>query len=192
MKNLYCSFELVMLSTTISNPQSLTPSVINCNGATFQVGPNDDHALIIDWSVGEMPLIYTSSDYSTGLFILTNGFLQPVLTTGDINTNIVQAAAPSLFSKEEISVFPNPPVNDLQVNFKLQPIGTIRLSLVNQVGQVVYVRQIAGSRYAQTEHIPMSHFIQGSYILNMEWRSANGNVIKTGSVKIFKSYSVNY
>src|SRR5947209_2691097 len=101
MKKLYCSFALVLLSIAFANAQSLTPSIINCNGGTYQVGPNDDHAIIIEWSVGEMPLINTSSDYSTGLFILTNGFLQPVKTTGDINTSIVQTEAPSAYTKEE-------------------------------------------------------------------------------------------
>ena len=188
MKKLFCSFALVFISCTLVLSQSLTPSVINCNGGTFQVGPNDDHALIIEWSVGEMPLINTSSDYSRGLFILTNGFLQPVKVTGADDSRIVESSVHSKFSQEEISVFPNPAINDLQVNFKLQPIGTIRLTLINQVGQIVYVREVAGGKYLQTQHIPMSRFIQGSYILNMEWRSANGDVIKTGSVKIFKSY----
>ena len=187
MKKLFCSFAHVFLSCSFIFSQSITPSVINCNGGTFQVGPNDDHALIIEWSVGEMPLINTSSDYTRGLFILTNGFLQPVKTTGDIN-NLVETSVKPKFSQEEFSVFPNPAVNDLQVNLKLQPIGTIRLTLINQVGQIVYVRDIAGSKYLQTQHIPMSRFIQGSYILNMEWRSVNGDVIKSGSVKIFKSY----
>jgi hypothetical protein len=135
-----------------------------------------------------MPLINTTSDYTRGLFILTNGFLQPAKTTGAVDTRIVESSIQSKFSQEEISVFPNPAINDLQVNFKLQPIGTIHLTLINQVGQIVYVIDIAGSKYLQTQHIPMSHFIQGSYILNMEWRSVNGDVIKTGSVKIFKSY----
>lgn len=188
MKKLSCSLLLVLFFHSFVFSQSIAPSVINCNGGTFQVGPNDDHALIIEWSVGEMPLINTSSDYSRGLFILTNGFLQPVKTTGDADTRIAETSVQSKFSQEEISVFPNPAVNDLQVNLKLQPIGTIRLTLINQVGQIVYVREIAGSKYLQTQHIPMSNFIQGSYILNMEWRSVNGDVIKTGSVKIFKSY----
>lgn len=188
MKKLFCSFVLFFLFCTFVYSQSLTPSVINCNGGTFQVGPNDDHALIIEWSVGEMPLINTSSDYTRGLFILTNGFLQPVKVTGENDSRIVETSSPVRLTQEEISVFPNPAINDLQVNFKLQPIGTVRLTLINQVGQIVYVRDIAGSKYLQTQHIPMSRFIQGSYILNMEWRSVNGDVIKTGSVKIFKSY----
>src|SRR5215212_1806866 len=53
--------------------QSIGPSVINSSGGSFNIPAGN---FVLDWNVGEMTLVHTSTDAGS-IYIITNGFLQP-------------------------------------------------------------------------------------------------------------------
>ncbi|MER3498749.1 MAG: hypothetical protein C4308_09005 [Chitinophagaceae bacterium] len=109
-----------------SYSQSIAPGIINSSGGTFN-DPN--YYYRIDWSVGEMSLVNTMQSYGgSGVYVLTNGFLQPYVNTpGTINNG-------GTFGTDEIKVFPNPAVNYVEIDIFTKQKGTFKMQLYNAVG----------------------------------------------------------
>ena len=155
------------------NGQQVTPSVINTSGGYKNIGQ-----LYVDWSIGEMPLIQTSS--GTNIYV-TNGFLQA--GNGFIPTSIVNL--PPLTSNE-VKIFPNPSTGVLNVRFELVQPGTIGMFLYDISGKKLMERQILHFGGSQSTVINLTPYPQGSYQLLLYYKTANDAQSKGGAFKLVK------
>src|SRR5690349_2135730 len=133
--------KLFLIATTTflgiaSNAQSITPTVLNASGGSAPAGSKT----YLDWSVGEMSLVNTmqNSGYR-GLFIVTNGFIQPPVDDAAGDEDFITTTKP--VPLDNLRVYPNPATNYVMIEFPMQEAGKIRLTLYNSVGEVVYDKQ---------------------------------------------------
>lgn len=157
-----------------NNAQSITPSVINSSGGSFQSGYYQ-----FEWSIGELALIgeMTSSNNS---YVITNGFIQPYTQYPEKNnTN-------NIFGNDEIKVFPNPATSYVEINFLTKQKGRITLSFYDGSGRKVYT--VTDSYYGDgsIKRIPVSQLPNEVYMLHIDLDPSPGSISKKGVYKIIK------
>jgi hypothetical protein len=153
-------------------PQTVAPAVLNTSGGTHSFGYAN-----IDWSVGEMPLINTGS---SSLLVVTNGFLQP-FTEKPSDTDIG-----SLFSPDEIRIFPNPSTSYVEINFLTQQKGNLSFRLYNSLGQLQFEKTFYSYGLGRIERINMERLPSTEYFLQIVLDPEPGSVRKKGGYKIIK------
>lgn len=170
------TFTLVLLLCLLikGSGQSITPSVLNSSGGSFQSGYYQ-----LEWSIGELALIgeMTSSNNS---YVITNGFIQSFTQYPEKNnTN-------NIFGKDEIKVFPNPATSYVEINFLTKQQGRITLSFYDGSGRKVYA--VTDSYYGNglIKRIPVSQLPNEVYMLHVELDPNPGSVAKKGVYKIIK------
>lgn len=137
--------------------QTLSPEVISSAGTNFTNGSNS-----LDWTLGE-PVTSTLSNSN----VLTQGFQQENVTITSLDESEMLAS---------ISIFPNPAVNIINVQFaKAEEKCTIELYSVE--GKLVYTRSLFSETLST---IDMTDYSTGSYILKIKGNS-------TKSYQIIKS-----
>jgi hypothetical protein len=152
--------------------QSVGPQVVNTSGGSYSFGYT-----VIDWSVGELPLVKTLAN---PLVVITNGFLQPFTDRpANINNN-------SVFGSEEILVFPNPSTTYVEINFLTRHKGKVSLKLYDEIGQKVYEKEFYHYGFGRIEKIDMQQWSASSYFLDVVLEPEAGSVGKKGSYKIIK------
>lgn len=110
-----------------------------------------------NYSIGEMVLVDT---YSTGDFLLTQGFLQP--------TESVINSVSSLDAHEDaLHVYPNPFTHTIQVSLNSAEDGQFALQLYDASGRVVWSQDLffVGNNTYQT--IDFSMLSAGCYIMKV-------------------------
>jgi hypothetical protein len=173
-----------------SHAQSIGPQVINSAGGSFNMPANNFN---LDWSVGEMTLVNTMQGANaTGIYVVTNGFLQPTkygaVKGGKEDTKeLIVDAKPLSFGANDVRVFPNPTINHVDVSFMFSQAGNVRLSLYNQMGQQLYVKDFTSYGFKSVWHVPMAGYVQGTYLLYVEWHATDGKSSRTDSYKIVKT-----
>lgn len=189
MRKSILSFAAFFLFISFLHSQSITPYINNSIGGSFKVDHKDFY---VDWNVGEMTLVntMTSSGYY-GLYVLTNGLLQPESDNGkhggDGDDDKYITDTKLNFTTSDIKVFPNPAVNYVEVDFFINETGKVRLSLFNTMGEQVYTKEIFISGKSRTERIPMGGYTQGAYMLYIQMETTAGNTKKQGVFKIVKT-----
>ena len=168
---------------SLARAQSITPTVINSSGGSAVIDVQN-HPFHLDWNVGEMTLVNTMRTTGKKILIITNGFLQPEYS-GDHGEER-QQVNPDLFTRSEITVYPNPTSDYVDVNLVFEKTGTVRLSLFNIMGEKLFTREFPVNTKTRTEHIPVDKYSQGTYLLNVQLVS-EGKIIKQGSYKIVKT-----
>ena len=154
--------------------QSLGPQVLNATGGTFKKG-----YYVLDWSVGEQPLI-DQFNAAEGNFIITNGYIQSFTDFPD------RRYIPNIFAKDEIRILPNPTQGMLEVNFLTHTKGQVKLIMSDAAGVTVLTREFPVSGYGRFERIDMSHMQNGIYFLRVELKAIPGFTDKKGAYKIVK------
>jgi Secretion system C-terminal sorting domain len=187
MRKLFLFTVGVMLHIGIVHAQSIAPSILNASGGTAKL-PNKNY--YIDWSVGEMVLVNTMHNVGfKGLFIVTNGFLQPVKNNDDEDDDDYEddkfLKPNPEYTNIQLRVYPNPASNYVMVEFPMQEAGKIRLTLFNSMGQIVYDKEITTYGHHTTERISMTPFMQGTYLLRV--RTGSPEAPKEITYKIFKA-----
>ena len=86
----------------------------------------------------------------------------------------------------ELTAFPNPAVNYVEVNVLVPEAGNVRFSLYNQVGQQVYSGE-GRCRFEKNRTHSHEQTDAGTYLLFVECISADGTSVRTGSFKIVKT-----
>ena len=155
------------------NGQQVTPSVINTSGGNKNIGE-----VYLDWSIGELPTIQTSS--GTNIYV-TNGFLQA--GSGFIPTGILNL--PPLTSNE-IKIFPNPSTGVLNIRFELAQPGTISMYLYDISGKKLMERKILHLGGSQSTIVYLTPYPQGSYQLLLYYKTAYEALPKAGAFKLVK------
>jgi type IX secretion system substrate protein len=170
--NHFCVYLSIILSLSL-HAQQVTPNVINSAG-----GSNSTGILFVDWSVGEMPVILTSS--GNNLYI-TNGFLQA--GSGFIPNGLLNLP---VLTNLEIKIFPNPVRDELQIQFQLNHAGKIQIILFDISGKKLMDRQWSYIGGSQVRLINLKTYPQGSYQLFLYYKPANGAQPKAGTFKVQK------
>lgn len=192
MRKILISLAVVCCITTSALAQSITPSVINAAGTTFKVPSQNFY---IDWSIAEMTLVNTMKPPAPhhGLYVITNGYLQPdKKEEGDDDDDdddeedddkIITTLG---FTSNEIKVFPNPTIDHVEVHFFMAGTGKARLTLFNNVGQLVYSKELTIYNKGSMEKISMTRLTPGTYMLHIMVNDNNNSNKKQGSYKIIK------
>src|SRR4030095_8950615 len=116
---------IVFFSLFNCSAQSISPSVINTGGGSFQSGYYQ-----FEWSIGELALVGEMNS-SNNYLVITNGFIQPFIQyPATNNTN-------NVFVNDEIKVFPNPASSYVEINFLSKQRGRITLSFYDGSGRKI-------------------------------------------------------
>jgi hypothetical protein len=168
---------------SFAGAQSITPTVINSSGGSAVINVQN-LPFHLDWNVGEMTLVNTITGSGPKLLIITNGFLQPEYS-GDHGQEGEKPGA-DLFTRSQITVFPNPTSEYVDVTLFFDQPGTVRLNLFNIMGEKLFSRETLLNTKTSSEHIPMAKYTPGTYLLHVQLVS-QGKIIKQGSYKIVKT-----
>ena len=137
--------------------QSAQPFVINSSG-----GSSANEYYSYEWSIGELVLV-NEMVANDGKYILTNGFLQPLIR----NPNFV--TPPTLFRDHEIRVLNNPVKDQLGIQFISNETGTLKLSVFDERGYLKYYNEINVMGSGATEFINMMNCASGNYLLKADF-----------------------
>jgi len=170
MRTLTLLSALILINVS-ARSQSVS-SVINCTGNSYSQGYYS-----IDWSVGELALVNTMQ--SSGYAIITNGLLQPNLS--DYNND-----ARRYFTKDEITIMPNPTHGKIEVNFTTPQQGNLYLYVYDVNGKLLTTDKLLLSGTMISKFVDLSTFASATYLLKVELKPAPGSVSKSGSYKIIK------
>lgn len=140
-----------------SNAQSLAPSVVGFSGSSFSNATSQ-----LDWTAGET----VTNTLSAGSNMLTQGFHQPNLTITAIN----EAA-----TDYSVTVFPNPAVDLVHLQFNNTHNVTVELFSI----QGKLLRSVNAENHLE---IPMTEYKAGTYLLTIQDQSA-----KVKTYRIVKS-----
>jgi hypothetical protein len=132
--------------------QSLMPDVIASGGTSYS-----NSAGQLDWTLGEPATL----SFSGSSNMLSQGFHQPDLS---VTTGLAAIAS------EGITVYPNPTVNALQIQFK-DPATEAGAELFDTQGKLVYSSSLTGAM-----QINMSEYPSGTYLLKI---SENNKTVRT-------------
>lgn len=174
MKPLVLSALLSAMAGSHAFSQSIAPSVINATGGSYTKG-----YYILDWSVGEQPLV-NKMESSNSSLIVTNGFLQPYVH------DLSDPRWENLFTYDEVRILPNPTYGVVEVNFLTKQKGKVQLRLFDRMGQLRYSKNIPVYGYGLFERINMTGFVNGAYLLKVELIPDPGFVRKVGAYTIIK------
>lgn len=173
MKNTISSV-FVFFFLHFANGQSVTPSVLNIGGGTFNAGYYQ-----FEWSVGEMALANQMNSIGN-FYVFTNGFIQPyILNPSGNNTNLV-------FGNDEIKVFPNPASDYVEINFFTKQRGKLKINLYDASGKNIWSREIMSYGVDLIERIPLAQFGNATYVLKITLDAKPGYTSKHGAYKIIK------
>jgi len=171
MRTLTLLSALIIINIS-ARSQPLSSSVINCTGNSYSQGYYN-----VDWSVGEMALVNTIQ--SNGYAIITNGFLQPNLS--DFNND-----ARRYFTKDEVTIMPNPTHGKIEINFSTPQKGNLYLYVYDVNGKLLASDKMLLSGIMISKFVDLSTYASSTYLLKVELKPAPGSVFKSGSYKIIK------
>ena len=170
---LLCS--LVFISARDVYSQTVNTSTINAGGGAFETGYYQ-----VDWSIGEGSSIATFQNQNN--LVVTTGVLQPY--TGQID---VVSFLNFTWLKDEISLFPVPTRNTLEVDVKIGASGLLTIELLDRTGKLVFSRNFNYNQVNRIHKLDLVGLISGSYYMNVTLSSADGNsVIRKGAFQVQK------
>ena len=183
MRKLPFSFTLLFLVAIAARSQSVTPSITNASGGSYQ-NPSS-YFRYFDWSVGELVLISTVAPSDSSI-VLYQGVLQPCTEKpgfSPVNGD---------FQLEDVKVMPNPTTGKFEVNFFVRENGMLNLELVDMQGKVLEKRGFRYNGNFRTEQYDISQLPAGIYLLVATLMPDQDNnlnmrqVMRHSSIKIIK------
>jgi hypothetical protein len=164
---------LLLFCISAAAQSTFTPQTINIGGGT-----NNDPSSYYryEWSIGEASVIQT---FSSATLIVTAGVLQPGTNTNTVNTS-------DQWGLNEIKVFPNPVVTQLEVNIISPQKGRITMLLYDASGRLMGTKELDYSGIGQITKWNFAGYSAGHYTLKVTLEASPGSVNKKGSFKIEK------
>lgn len=164
MRSLLTSFLVLVYSLSLSG-QDIKQQVVAAAGGYDVSG---DNSISLSWTLGE--LVITTVESGGGDIVLTQGFHQTMLVIDAIQKN------PEL--DVEVSVFPNPTSELVNINFKAPLDGETEIYLHTADGRMIYNgKMMPGELLKQ---INMNKYPGGTYILRIQ------NGIRINIYKVIK------
>ena len=163
----------LLLFSLFSTAQSIYPSTVNATGQSVFFGN-----FRLEWSVGESVAINTMSSSN---LLVTNGLLQ-YYVQNSATENIAATWLPS-----EVTVYPNPVRNILDINILHSSIGKEKIELFDMKGGKLMEKQFDYMGMGLLEKLNLSGLTAGQYILSIQQVSAaSGRALKKGTYQILK------
>jgi hypothetical protein len=163
----------LLLFSLFSTAQSIYPSTVNATGQSSSFGN-----FRFEWSVGESAAINTMSSSN---LLVTNGLLQ-YYVENQPDHNIIANWLPS-----EVTVYPNPVRNILEINILHSIVGKEKIELFDIKGGKLMEKQFEYTGMGVLEKLNLSGLTAGQYILSIQQISPiTGRVFKKGTYKILK------
>lgn len=130
-----------------------------------------------------------SGNTNPGSFTCTNDFAFITFSTNAFNNfsgwevtyEIDNVGIEEKENFEDLSIYPNPATDALQINFGVIKNQTVEIRLVNVTGDAVYSSQLSNVSGEISKNIDVSNFAKGIYILNLT--STEGSVNKKVIIK---------
>jgi gliding motility-associated-like protein len=113
----------IAFTATNSSAQSISPAILNASGQTYTQTGN-----VYDWSIGEMAIIETMSNYKASI---TNGLLQPAFFKLFLNDGITIAATNILSPNGDGK-------NDFWIIEDIEKYPDNEVSIFDRSGRIVY------------------------------------------------------
>lgn len=174
-KNLTCLLLLLLLFSGSAWAQvSSAPRTVNVSG-----GYNDNPSSYYryEWSVGEAAVIQT---LSSPTLIVTAGVLQPGTNNpASNNTN-------SQWGTEEIKIYPNPVITELEVSILSKQKGKVAMMLYDASGKLLGTKEFEYFGVGRIEKWNFSRYASGQYMLKIILDPQPGSVAKKGTFKVQK------
>ena len=103
-----------------------------------------------------------------------------VITVPTLQGNVCLLSTNSFEETAAIKIFPNPTANNVSINYNLKESGTVRISITDCLGQLVYDTIVIGKANENEQQINMSNFASGVYFIKMQTGSKSfcGKIIK--------------
>ena len=155
-KNILFSFGIFL--ALFSQAQINSPNVVASGGDFFVAGTFTN-----SYTIGEMAMVET---YSTGGFLLTQGFQQPA----DVATVIIPSDHFLGFS-----AFPNPSNGLISFEYGLASSGHVSVVVFDALGQLVYKTSEEKLAGPQRDQLNLSTFANGLYTVKYSIQTSDGN-----------------
>ncbi|NQU86374.1 MAG: T9SS type A sorting domain-containing protein, partial [Mariniphaga sp.] len=165
---LICNNEIAVYSTN-DNPGSTY--AWNVTGGTIISGAGT-YEITIQWGTPGTGYINVTEENADGCSKTTEDYQVTINDCTGIN---------ELFS-EQIKIYPNPAKNYLTIEFVLNKESSYQLSLLNQIGKVVYQQKETKSFGKQITRINTSNLPEGFYTI--QFRMEDGYTVQDKFVKI--------
>ncbi len=155
------------------------PIVLNCSGTPENNGA--DGFVQVSGSGGSAPYNYSWNTGDTGSFIqgIINGNYQVTVTDQNgcsnvcsVNLTPTNTETPANFTT--LNIFPNPASEQLFIHADLLEYESVRISLVNLIGQTVKSETTGGTTIRNT--MDVTDLAAGTYLLRLE--TENGTAIR--------------
>lgn len=170
MKNISasCRFMLLLfcLSAIPTSAQTYTPATLNVAG-----GSNTINGQEFEYSIGEMVLVHTAS---AGNIVVTQGVLQPA----DIETGLSN----NILDEGELSVYPNPFDDLINIDIDLPSTGTLLLKVYDLEGKLITQKQVAILSGKENIRLSLEQLASGNYVLNA--------IFETGAEFYYQSFKL--
>ncbi len=145
---------LVLISSSISIAQSVTPDVTATAGAHFAIP-----SIQISWTLGET----ITQTLSNGSAQLTQGFQQ---------SNISVVGISDYDFSYSVEAFPNPTIDVVRIKLS-DNITEGRLSIIDPTGKIIHEKEIVESEFI----LDFAPYSQGTYFLNL--MNSTGELLHT-------------
>jgi hypothetical protein len=161
---------VLILYLPFSTKAQSIQSIFNTSGGSFQQG-----RIIVEWSIGEAPLIETIYAANNSGSI-SNGLLQPY----------IMAPNNQVFDNIEVQVLPNPTYGKLEVRLLTFSKGVVNFALYDAHGRIIISRRTYSYGIGSIERLDLSKFAAGTYFMKIDLKPEQGHTPKTGTYKIVK------
>ena len=183
MRKLSFSSILLVFAGIAGRSQSVTPSVTNASGGSYQ-NPSA-YFRYFDWSVGELTLISTVAPADSSI-VLYQGVLQPCTEKPGFSP------VSGNFQLDDIKIMPNPTTGKFEVNLFVRENGMINFDLVDVTGKVLQSRSFRYNGNFRTEQYDITNLPAGVYFLSATLTPDQDNnlnlrqVMRHSGIKIIK------
>ncbi|MBE9481900.1 MAG: T9SS type A sorting domain-containing protein [Bacteroidetes bacterium] len=165
---LVCNEEIAVYSTN-DNPGNTY--AWNVTGGTIIAGAGT-HEITIQWGTPGTGYVNVTEENSDGCSE----------TTEDYQVTIDDCTRINELSSEQIRIYPNPAKNYITIEFVLNKESSYQLSLLNQIGNVVYQLKETRSFGKQITRVNISNLPEGFYTI--QFRMEDGYTIQDKFVKV--------
>lgn len=173
---------LAFLAISFSHAQSITPSVLNTAGGSYEPASSYHR---FEWSLGELLLIETMAP-SDSAIVLTQGVLQPCTEKPG------KSPMTLLFESGDYRLFPNPTPGRFEINFFVRETGRMSLQLVDATGRVLQQRSYQYNGCCRIEFFDLTAYPDGLYYVIADLKpdhlraGDNIEVIRRSGLKVIK------
>ncbi|MEO7524518.1 MAG: T9SS type A sorting domain-containing protein [Ferruginibacter sp.] len=132
--------------------------------------------IVISYTIGEMAAVETLQN---GNLVISEGMLQP-----DLGKNKDENS--TVFAPGEISIFPNPTPDNLNIQINILAAGKFILTLYDAIGRKTLSDEFSYAAFTNKKY-SLQHLAAGVYMLKVRFMPADGKSTRLHTYKILKT-----